>query len=491
MIDSILDALGYVGDTLDKAGPRPLRGLLAGKPREALSFVPFSDEMGLTDPKDIRTGRDVTNKFGITDPHDTGWGATGAGLLADALIDPVGIATGGYAGLKAARGIHSGLLSAAKASVSHSGSRLGMQDFIPRGFERASPEIHNALDRLGPQFDAAQGKNVFEEALRQYGHRMPEIREKYERLLPRDQTRIHQELGPGATRMTPGAEGLVFDNNGMITKISPSLNASLFGGVTSNSPVGRPNIPETLRPIRSNQFGKDVAGALTVEHMPKVSPLDKTYYDVLSKASSLEDLEQLSPAELGLIRNVREHIEIIDDELSRQLRTSIKNANPNLSPFDVRPANVSVASPGKLVIHDSGAIAPANEEMMKWMLMHPAFPTATRPNPDLLAELLSQNAHLANREGMFSVAGDPAMLARQGVEARPLERYGSIIGRNPGFPTRGIADPLGYKDELISEINKLAEKYADLIGQPEPQNNWFLQTPPTQHRHQAPYIRGQ
>ena len=50
-MSGILDTISYLGDTVDKfTGSRALRGLLGGKPREALSILPFSDTSGLTDP---------------------------------------------------------------------------------------------------------------------------------------------------------------------------------------------------------------------------------------------------------------------------------------------------------------------------------------------------------------------------------------------------------------------------------------------------------
>ena len=101
MFDDIVNALNYVGSSLDKTGPRPLRGLLGGKPRELLSAVPFSDTMGLTDPKDIVSGRNLTDQWGVTDKHDQGWGAWGAGMAAEALLDPKLMLGGASLGLKA------------------------------------------------------------------------------------------------------------------------------------------------------------------------------------------------------------------------------------------------------------------------------------------------------------------------------------------------------------------------------------------------------
>ncbi|HUR53517.1 MAG TPA: hypothetical protein VMZ71_05280 [Gemmataceae bacterium] len=55
----LLDALGYLGDTLDKPG-RAVRGLLGGRPEEILAAIPFSDSIGLTDKANRVSGQDFT-----------------------------------------------------------------------------------------------------------------------------------------------------------------------------------------------------------------------------------------------------------------------------------------------------------------------------------------------------------------------------------------------------------------------------------------------
>lgn len=111
-IDSILDttgsALGYVADTLDKPG-RAIRGLLGGKPEEALNVLPFSDALGLTSehgllggtPFQVTSkanavgGRDLlegmglapANQPGLADPDDAAWDVAGFGV--ELLTDPL------------------------------------------------------------------------------------------------------------------------------------------------------------------------------------------------------------------------------------------------------------------------------------------------------------------------------------------------------------------------------------------------------------------
>lgn len=100
----LLSGLAWVGRKLDNlTGTRAIRGVLGGNWREALSaFNPISDELGLTDPKDIIYGRELLEKGGILGENKPGldWGDV-AGFGADVLLDPstyffgLGLATKG------------------------------------------------------------------------------------------------------------------------------------------------------------------------------------------------------------------------------------------------------------------------------------------------------------------------------------------------------------------------------------------------------------
>jgi hypothetical protein len=94
LLEALQGALGYLGSSLDKLGGREFRGLLGGHPEELLSAVPFSDELGWTNPRNIVSGRDLTNRWGVTDPSDRGLGATLAGMGAEFVLDPLTIAGG-------------------------------------------------------------------------------------------------------------------------------------------------------------------------------------------------------------------------------------------------------------------------------------------------------------------------------------------------------------------------------------------------------------
>src|SRR5689334_18377863 len=79
-----LGGIGYVGSALEKTfGGRAVRGLLGGKPREALSILPFSDTLGITNEADRVSGKEL---LGLKD--DDSWGATLAGLGTELALDP-------------------------------------------------------------------------------------------------------------------------------------------------------------------------------------------------------------------------------------------------------------------------------------------------------------------------------------------------------------------------------------------------------------------
>lgn len=88
--EKALSGLGYIGRVLDKTfGGRAIRGLLAGKPREALSILPFSDSLGITDERDVVYGRELLQKAGMVGPNQEGFDAGDVfGFLADVALDP-------------------------------------------------------------------------------------------------------------------------------------------------------------------------------------------------------------------------------------------------------------------------------------------------------------------------------------------------------------------------------------------------------------------
>lgn len=83
---SAMGGLGWAGSILEKPG-RAVRGLMAGNPREALAWIPFSDTLGITDYNDRIDGRKLLRKAGLAGEEDT-WGNFLAGLAIDIATDP-------------------------------------------------------------------------------------------------------------------------------------------------------------------------------------------------------------------------------------------------------------------------------------------------------------------------------------------------------------------------------------------------------------------
>lgn len=113
--------LQYAAETLDKPG-RAMRGLLAGRPSELLNLVPFSDTLGLTDPAQSTSGRDLLEQYGVLDKNTPGLDVGDvAGFGAEILTDPLT-----YTGLGA-------LTKAGKAASKTTGLTKGIGNQIAKG----------------------------------------------------------------------------------------------------------------------------------------------------------------------------------------------------------------------------------------------------------------------------------------------------------------------------------------------------------------------
>src|SRR5262245_23934529 len=86
-MSALLDALGFVGETLGRPGAA-VRGLLAGRPEQVLNLLPGSETLGLLEPGSQVSGRDLLEHLGVMD-KDESWGNWGAGLATELLTDPL------------------------------------------------------------------------------------------------------------------------------------------------------------------------------------------------------------------------------------------------------------------------------------------------------------------------------------------------------------------------------------------------------------------
>lgn len=127
-----MGGLQYVGETLDKPG-RAIRGLLAGDFGELLNLLPFSDMMGITDPRDQTTGRDLLHEYGLATENDPDkWEvADFTGFGAEVLLDPLTYMTFGASALgKTGHAVRkAGLLDNATAIASKKlGRKVGKRE---------------------------------------------------------------------------------------------------------------------------------------------------------------------------------------------------------------------------------------------------------------------------------------------------------------------------------------------------------------------------
>lgn len=87
----VLPPLIWAGQTLAKPN-RAILGTLAGQPNALLNLIPFSDTLGITDPNDAVSGRDLLRHYGLADKEDN-WGNFLAGLAVDIATDPISYLT--------------------------------------------------------------------------------------------------------------------------------------------------------------------------------------------------------------------------------------------------------------------------------------------------------------------------------------------------------------------------------------------------------------
>lgn len=212
-MNDLLDALGYIGDSLDKPG-RAVRGLLGGRPEEALAAIPFSDAMGLTNPANRMSGSDLLRQFGM-DAGD-GLGGTLAGIGVELATDPL---TWTGAGLGAMLGRKAGAAAMARG-----------------------PRYGTTGDDLMRQVD-----DVFtqpwerEAAARQIG------------ILGETSPQVFAEVPEGARLLGVGAEGLALSNPaGDVTRI----------GLQRAGEAGRPIADTILQPTRTVDYAAGGSGRM-------------------------------------------------------------------------------------------------------------------------------------------------------------------------------------------------------------------------------------
>ncbi len=206
-MSTLLDALGYLGDSLDKPG-RAVRGLFGGRPDELAAAIPFSDSMGLTDPSRRTSGRDILSQLGM-DPGD-GLGGTAAGMGVEMALDPLTYLGAGI------------------------GARLGTR-------------AGEAAATMGPRYgttmdDMLRGVNGLPDFMQEGATRRL-------RTMAEANPNAFSEVDPAARILGAGAEGVAFQN--------PGGDVTRLGLVATSDDVGRPVSEHVLQATR----GIDYPGA--------------------------------------------------------------------------------------------------------------------------------------------------------------------------------------------------------------------------------------
>lgn len=87
-----LSGLQWIGESLDKPR-RVVAGLIGGQPREMLNVLPFSDTLGITNPEQIVTGRDLLEKVGLPENQPGLDLGDVAGFALEVATDPLNLIT--------------------------------------------------------------------------------------------------------------------------------------------------------------------------------------------------------------------------------------------------------------------------------------------------------------------------------------------------------------------------------------------------------------
>lgn len=416
----LLSALQGAGEAIDKGtGGRAVRGLLAGKPRELLSPIPFSDSMGLTDHKDATSGRDLTDAYGLTDKNSNSFGSHAAGFLADNILSPANM-LGGYGAFKAAPTLAKGITSGAKAltgldMVDHlaSGGRAvgnflkGESGYLKVPLSGIPDEMAGAADALGPMYSGGTGKllrasgavpmpdlPVFPPGVNLNPYTIAKNTQQatVERIRKMAQSefgeRLAMEMPKGSSFLGSGAESIVFKSpQGGVIRV----------GDQNFSKSSRPAIQEMLQPYRHA-----IIGPYSVEHLPFVNPAPGLPADIKKDA----------------------------DAIRRILH------NKGYDPWDVNPRNISATNEGNYIIHDGGAVSDMVGRKARGIA--DPYQKLEMPEGDLVKALLGIGAPKAVRQSIR--AGASAGTVGQGVNP------GSLLEMLQGSR---VADD-GFRDSQFS-----------------------------------------
>jgi hypothetical protein len=433
------DALDYAGGSLDKPG-RAVRGLLGGRPDEFANLLPFSDSLGVTDPANQVSGRDlVTNAFGSTG-SDLGDSILGFG--AEMALDPTTY-FGGAIGRLGGRALGRGLESAAAArgpgygttalDVLRSPQAIGAATPLP------SPDRIERVMGLLPYPTPLRNKSLFamtpEEVatLKGIGEANTAARDAHAKRmidmgLNRDSERLLGEIGdyapqalselpPGSRILGNGAHGIAFQ--------TPAGDVVRMGSTPAGE-LGRPVTDAVLQPTRTADYPMrgDPGNAIRVERMPKVAGVGDAAADYWRQGAY--PLGEYSP------RGVADYMTGAMPEYMQKTRldwlTDQARAQ-GLNFWDNHLGNVGIHE-GRPVIVDPGAY-----------------------------QVVAPGAKLTDAAVTPLASGEAASVARQVAEAGQDVMFNGaynpvVAPARPGFLSRALLDALGGRPAMRRALDR-------------------------------------
>lgn len=245
-----LGLLGTIGDILDRPG-NAFRGLLTGRADPLLGLIPFSETLGLYDPRENRvSGADVNRElFGLEhDPNDGILSGSGmAGLATEIMADPLNLLPG-FLGLKAATkaGVATGKVAG------HLDNAARLMDDAERAartaFQKSQAGVFSGADdvlRAAPKPAASHPLfgNLFNEAGERFSDRqlVELLASQPDNVLGQSAKEVLENitargLGDEALRVSSEAGERVGAGHEALLQVGGPWQPLLFGGPTINLP---------------------------------------------------------------------------------------------------------------------------------------------------------------------------------------------------------------------------------------------------------------
>lgn len=242
-MSAILDALGWVGDSLDKPG-RAVRGLLGGRPEEGLAAIPFSDTMGLTSQQNRVSGSDLLRQLGMDAGDDLG--GTLAGMGVEMATDPLMYAGGALGGVLGRRAGAAAMARGPRYNTTADDLMRQVPDLADDWAREATTRHIDELGRVDP--------------------------------------RVFSEIPDGSRLLGAGAEGFAVSSpDGMVHRL----------GLMPQGAPGRPVADTLLQATRTTDYGGGKLAA-RAERLPFADSVgSKTYWDSPARPGQQDRISQL------------------------------------------------------------------------------------------------------------------------------------------------------------------------------------------------------